>query len=483
MRIRELLLRTMRSNQSLNEEKIDYYMQRAGFIRKVEGKTAYTTLGMLFKERIEKIIFELLDEYSFSRIEFSGQKDLLEFEAVFHAFNNALVASFKDIPLQLYARDRIAFRNESGATAWKESAQNIIGFSVLGDADGMADRTMMRIFDALGITVVKDHEGYYFPALEGQDEYSEKEGADEAQRVAVESIISSGRVELVETPEIRSIEALCAFLEVKPDKILKTMLLTDGREVYAVVLEGHKDVDLSRVSRMIGLREDALKVLHPSKVMEVTGAEVGFTGPKNLKVDKILVDIGVQMDKEYITGANKTNYHFKGIKYGRDFSGNFCSVTRRKSVSKGWLLGERRNQPEKIRAQALNGGFDYHDLSVSYLNVDRILLAAAKLSMDEIGLNLSEDKACFEVAVAIVDPRDENGNMVGEEIYHYLESQGMRVLLDDRRDRMGSKFSDYDLIGIDKRVIVGRDGVYDIKDRFGTVTKVDMNNIVEIIRA
>ncbi|HSR03864.1 MAG TPA: YbaK/EbsC family protein [Proteiniclasticum sp.] len=483
MRIRELLLRTMRSDQSHDEGKIDYYMQRAGFIRKVDGKNAYTTLGMLFKERVEKIILDHLEEDSFSRIEFSGQKDLLEFEAVFHAFNNVFVGSFKDIPLQLYARDRIAFRNESSATTWKESTQNIIGFSVLGDADDAADRTMMRVFEDLGIKVVMDHEGYYYPTLEGQDEYSDKEEPNEAQRSVLDSKSNAGDAELVETFEIRSVEALCAFLEVRPDEILKTMLLTDGRAVFAVVLEGDKDVDLTRVSRIIGLKEDALKVLQPSKVMEVTGAEVGFAGPKNLKVDKILVDTGVQMEKRYIAGANKTHYHYKGVKYGRDFSGDFCSVTRRKSVSKGWLLGECRNQSEKIRVQALNGGFDYHDLSVSYLNVDRILLAAAKLSMDEIGLNLSADKACFEAVVAIVDPRDERGNKVGEDIYHYLESQGLRVLLDDRKDRMGSKFSDYDLIGIDKRVIVGRDGVFDIKDRYGMVTKVDMNNIVEIIKA
>ncbi len=482
MRIRELLLRTMRSDQSHDEGEIEYYMQRAGFLRKVNGKTAYTTLGMLFKERIENIILGHMEKEAFSRIEFSGQKDLLELESDFHAFNNAFVGSFKDIPLQLYARDRIAFRNESSATPWKESTQNIIGFSVLGDAYE-ADRTMMKIFDDLGITVVEDHKGYYYPTLEGQDEYGDKEEPNETQRSVSDSISSEGDTELVETPGIRTIEALCAYLEVKPDEILKTMLLTDGRAVYAVVLEGHKDVDLTRVSRIIGLREDALKVLEPSKVMEVTGAEVGFAGPKNLKVDKILVDTGVQMEKEYIAGANKTHYHYKGIKYGRDFSGDFSSVTRRESVSKGWLLGEVRNQPEKIRVQALKGGFDYHNLSVSYLNVDRILLAAAKLSMDEIGLNLSEGMACFEAVVSIVDPRDERGNKVGEDIYHYLESQGLRVLLDDRKDRMGSKFSDYDLIGIDKRVIVGRDGVFDIKDRFGMVTKVDMNNIVEIIKA
>lgn len=483
MRIEKLLLRTMRSDQSLDDGKIDYYMQRAGFIRKANGKTAYTTLGMIYKERIEKVILDLLEKDSFSRVEFSGQKDLLESEKAFHSYIDAFAGSFKDIPLKLYTRDRIAFREGSSASLWKESTQNIIEFSVLGDPGDAAAKMMNRILENLGITAAEDHGGYFHPSLEGQDEYSDKREPVEARRSAIDSGIRAEGAELMETPEVRSIEALCAFLAVKPTEVLKTMLLTDGRAVYAVVLEGHKDVDLRRVTRILGIKEDALKVLSSLKVMEVTGAEVGFAGPKNLKVDKILVDVGVQMDREYITGANKTHYHYKGIKYGRDFSGDFCSVTRRESSSKGWLLGESRNQSEKIRVQALKGGFDYHNLSISYVNVDRVMLAVAKDSMDEIGLNLSQEKACFEAVVSLVDPRDERGNKVGAEIHHHLELQGVRVLLDDRKDRMGSKFSDYDLIGINKRVIVGRDGVYDLKDRSGKVTKVDMNNIVEIIRS
>ena len=64
-----------------------------------------------------------------------------------------------------------------------------------------------------------------------------------------------------------------------------------------------------------------------------------------------------------------------------------------------------------------------------------------------------------------------------------LRSHGVRVLYDDRKDRMGSKFYDYDLIGIPQRIIVGKDGTFDIKDRHGAIREASLNNIVEIIQS
>ncbi|MFH5837426.1 YbaK/EbsC family protein [Proteiniclasticum sp. C24MP] len=481
MRIEELLLRTMKSDQNPNEGKIDYYMQRAGFMKKVNGMLAYTTAGILLKNRIEGMIVDILKKESFSRIGFSGVNSLLELEKTFHSYNDFYVGSYKDIPLKLYVKDQISYREENHASLWRGNAQNIIGFSMLG-VETDSDELMVRIFRELGIEAVEDQKGYYYPSISGQEEYcAEDESGDHSARKEKDG--SPESLMMVKTPGTKTIHELCLFLEAKPSDILKTMLLTDGVKTYAVVLEGHREMDLARVNRILGLKEDALKVLPSSQVTALTGAEVGFAGPMNLRVDQILVDEGVSKKKAYIAGANQTDYHYKGMKYGRDFSGDFYSVTRREKTSKGWLLGEIRNQPEKIRVQAQDGGFDYHPLSVAYLNVDRLILAVAETSMDEIGLNLSKETTCFDAVVALVDPREERGITAGSELYEILSDSGLRVLLDDRKDRMGSKFSDYDLLGIPKRVIVGRDGNFDVKDRNGSVTKTDKNNIVEIIRS
>ncbi|MBO1264813.1 hypothetical protein J3A84_07195 [Proteiniclasticum sp. SCR006] len=480
MRIEELLLRTMKSDQNPNEGRIDYYMQRAGFMKKINGRTVYTTVGLLLKNRIEKVIMELLEKRSFSQIGFTGVDSLQELEEAVHSFNDSYVGSYKDIPLKLYMKEQITFRNEYYESSWRGNTQNIMAFSVLGEEDGV-NELMVLILHKLGIEAVEDHMGYYYPSATGQDEYSGADPSDNKGRTEAKGERATEELSMVETPGVRTIHDLCAFLEVNPSDILKTMLLTDGRKNYAVILEGHKEIDMARVTRILGLKEDALKVLPSSQVVEVTGAEVGFAGPKNLKVDQILVDEEIRKEKAYIAGANKTDYHLKGVRYGRDFSGDFHSVSRRLNSSKGWLLGEMRRQPEKIRVQAREGGFFYHPLNIGYLNVDRILLAVAEMSMDEIGLDLSDEISCFDAVVALVDPRKEDAIRIGEALYKMLLSAGLRILFDDRKDRMGSKFSEYDLLGIGKRVIIGKDGAFDVKDRYGKVIKADQNKLVEII--
>ena len=482
MRIEELLLRTMKSDKNPNEGRIDYYMQRAGFIKKINERTVYTKAGLLLKSRIEKVIMELLEKRSFTQIGFTGVHSLLELEEAVHSFNDSYVGSYKDIPLKLYVQEQITFRDEHHESSWRGNTQNVMAFSVLGEEVDV-NELMVLIFQKLGIEAVEDHKGYYYPSVTGQDEYGGEDPTGDQDRTDAKDNKDMEELSMVETPGIRTIHDLCAFLEVNPSDILKTTLLTDGVKNYAVILEGHKEIDMARVTRILGLKEDALKVLPSTLVEEVTGAEVGFAGPKNLKVDQILVDEEISKKKAYIAGANKTDYHFKGVLYGRDFSGDFHSVTRRLHSSKGWLLGEVRRQPEKIRVQAQEGGFIYHPLTIGYLNVDRILLAVAETSMDEIGLNLSDETSCFDAVVTLVDPRQEDAIRIGEELYKLLLSAGLRVLFDDRKDRMGSKFSEYDLLGIGKRVIVGKDGSFDVKDRSGKIIKTDQNKLVEIIRS
>ena len=132
MRIEELLLRTMKSDQNPNEGRIDHYMQRAGFIKKINGRTVHTKVGLLLKSRIEKVIMELLESRSYSQIGFTGVQSLLELEEAVHSFNDSYVGSYKDIPLKLYAQEQISFRNGNYDSSWRENAQNVVMFSVLG---------------------------------------------------------------------------------------------------------------------------------------------------------------------------------------------------------------------------------------------------------------------------------------------------------------------------------------------------------------
>lgn len=482
MKIKELKLRTMKPDQTRDQNNIESVIERAGYMRKIDGRTCYTTLGLILKKRIEKVIEECLAEEAFSEVAVSGKKDLMSYIQSIHDYNRSFSASYKDIPLRLYTKEEIEFRNSQYDSFWKSRFQNIIGFSVLGLERSGMNKLMVSIMEKLGIPCEVDRDGYYYRTPAGQEHFY-VEGNEKDRRIEEPGAQSAKEVETVHTPDIRTIDALCSFMKVTPDQVIKTMLYTDGIHQYAVLVEGHKDVDLEVVSRVLGIKDDSLQVLSPQLVLELTGAEVGFAGPKDLKVNQIIIDTGIRKDRQYIAGANKTDHHYKGLIYGRHFTGDFHPVARRQGAVEGWLIGEVRSHAEKIRVQSLKGDFEYHSLSLAYINIDRLLLSMAGHFRDDIGFDFPKEISGFQTVVTVVDPRSLKAAEVGEELYTGLLAAGIRVLYDDRKDRMGSKFYDYDLIGIPLRVIVGKDGAFDIKDRKGTVTEASINNIVEIIRS
>lgn len=482
MKIQELQLRTMKPDQTRDHSNIETIMERAGFMRKADGKTCYTTLGLIFRKRIEKAVEECLADEYFSEVAISGSKDLLSYMHAMHEYNRTFSASYKDIPLKFYIKEEIEFRSSYYDSFWKTKFQNVIGFSVLGMEMESVNELMDSILKKLGISCVTDRNGYYYRSPGGQDHFF-GEAVENTDNEAKLGTKTHNDLVTVHTPDVKTIDALCGFLNVSPEQVIKTMLYTDGNHKYAVLVEGHKEVDLEVVSRILGIKEDALRVLDPEQVLELTGAKAGFAGPKDLKVHRMIIDSGIRKDRQYIAGANKTDYHLMGLTYGRHFSGDFHSITKRAGKEEGWLIGEVRSHAEKIRIQSLQGNFNYHSLSVAYLNIDRLLLALAEDSKDDIGFDFPKEISFFQCVVAVVDPRSEKAAEVGEKLYDLLKSEEIQVLYDGRKDRMGSKFYDYDLIGIPLRIIVGKDGAFDVKDRNGAVTEASLNNIVEIIHS
>jgi prolyl-tRNA synthetase len=179
-----------------------------------------------------------------------------------------------------------------------------------------------------------------------------------------------------------------------------------------------------------------------------------------------------------------TDHHFSGLRYGRDFTGDFYDVAVRGDHKKGWLMGAVKNCPEKIRVQNLEGSFSYFRLEMGFINLERVMLAMAETRLDEIGIKFGVEFGLFETVISVVDIRNENSIKTAEALYEVLQREGIRVLYDDRKDRIGSKFKDYDLLGIEKRIIIGKDSgdILEIKSRNGAISYGNMDNIVEIIR-
>lgn len=477
----QLNIRTKKEDITKDGKDLAYLMERAGMQFKIKDVLYKTPFGLLEEGVFHNKIKSLLKKEGFSEYYASGTFNLKSLIDNAHLYASERVTSYKDLPFKMMTKDSIRMQWGNYASIWKHKNQDLLLISILGEDKKDSLKRGEDILNLLNIPFRTEGDAIYFEHSEGPCVYTASENSD------LEGMVKTSRSEIppvtVETPDIKTVEELVEFFSCERTDILKTMLFTSGEEVYAVLTEGDKEVDLRKVSQVLTLEEDCLKALSKEKVLELTGAEVGFAGPVGLKVDKILIDYSVQKNKAYIAGANETDRHIKGITYGRDFSGYFYDLCESEESFRGWLLGGVKVHDEKIRVQNKEGGYSYVPLTSLYLNLDRMNYALLEQCKDDKGFALSKSQAPFSLVVTLIDPRLDGPREKAEEMYEELKLWGVRVLKDFRKDRLGSKFSDYDLLGIPYRILVSKNGTFDVKDREGNLLEAGLQNLVEIRNA
>ena len=311
--------------------------------------------------------------------------------------------------------------------------------------------------------------------------------------------------EEVHTPNVGSIEAVCAFLKTKPQDMIKTLIYTSppltaelkksisqekakhtggsvtvGEAVayhhVAVLVRGDHEVNPEKLRVVLG---ESAELAEPEEIKLITDANVGFAGPIGLaeKVDKLIIDHAVAAMAIGVTGANKTDYHVKNIVPGRDFpleGDNIVVADIRNALEGDTHDGKKLLFKHGIEVgQVFKLGTKYSSkLGCNFLDdsgkenpclmgcygigINRIVASAIEAANDENGIIFPISIAPFEVIIVSVNQDDAEVVGAGEKIYNELKSKGIEVLLDDRDERAGVKFKDADLIGIPVRITVGK---------------------------
>lgn len=312
--------------------------------------------------------------------------------------------------------------------------------------------------------------------------------------------------EEIHTPNVGSIDAVCAFLKTKPEEMIKTLIYTTfttedlQKEVgeymathggqmptvgkakfyglYAVLVRGDHVVNEEKLTQVLGGHHIGL-CDQQNIIEKITGAKVGFAGPMNLKgpITKFVVDHAVAAMAIGVTGANKTDYHVKNIVPGRDFplTGDNIIVADIRNAIKGdtnngkkllfkhgievgqvFKLGTKYSS--KLGCNFLDdSGKENPCLMGCYgIGINRIVASAIEAANDDNGIIFPISIAPFEVIIVSVNQDDAEVVGAGEKIYNELKDKGIEVLLDDRDERAGVKFKDADLIGIPVRITVGK---------------------------
>jgi prolyl-tRNA synthetase len=191
------------------------------------------------------------------------------------------------------------------------------------------------------------------------------------------------------------------------------------------------------------------------------------------------------------TGANKDDFHIRGVNVERDFeadqwadlrtveSGEGCPncETGVLEVFKGMEIGHifklGTKYSESMGATVLNrDGKEVPIVMGSYgIGVERIMAAAVEQSHDAYGIIWPRELTPFDVIVTITNMKQDDVRAAGEKLYEDLQRAGLEVLLDDRDERAGVKFKDADLIGVPYRITIGKKAAEGVVELFERRTK------------
>ena len=280
-------------------------------------------------------------------------------------------------------------------------------------------------------------------------------------------------LELIPTPDVRTIEELSAFLDAAPSNCLKT-LLVEGTDTAAVALLLRGDHELNRLKAETLERVAVpLRMLRAAEVQETTGCEPGFLGPKDLAIP-IYADQAAAALSDFVCGANQVGHHFRGVNWERDLpvpavadlrnavagdaspsGGGPLTIARGIEVGHIFQLGNKYSNAMEATVLDKDGKSRAMEMGCYGIGVTRVVAAAIEQNNDDRGILWPEAIAPFDVVLIPINAdKSYRVKEAAESLYLDLQEAGFDVLLDDRSQRPGVKFADADLIGIPHRLVI-----------------------------
>lgn len=309
----------------------------------------------------------------------------------------------------------------------------------------------------------------------------------------------------IATPSAGTIEALSNFLNVKADKILKSLLYKVDDKYVMVILPG--SAILNEIKLKNHLNASELRMATQEEIKELTDTSAGFIGAFDLQEKKIPIigDLTIKDMKNFIVGLNEIDFHYINANWERDYklpdltdlrtsqAGDRCIRCNEGvlNVSKGIEVGNTFKLGTKY-SKAMNAAFTDVDgkdkpfiMGCYGIGITRIAQAAVEKYHDADGIIWPAPIAPYLVTIFPANMNDPKQTEVAETLYKEFLTVGMEVVFDDRAERAGVKFKDADLIGYPLRITVGKaleEGMVEIKERAtGNIHKVKLNEIKEWI--
>jgi len=334
---------------------------------------------------------------------------------------------------------------------------------------------------------------FHVLASSGEDDIAFSTESDYAANIEMAEAVLVGEraaptqeLKLVDTPNQKTIADVSAFLGTDPAHSVKALLVQgvvteEGQEAPVIALFLRGDHELNEIKAEKHPLIAAPLTFATEEQLQALGLTAGFVGPQGL-VEKgitVIVDRAASVLSDFVAGANAADQHATAVNWERD--AQFTEVYDLRNVvegdpspdGKGTLQIKRGIEVEHIfqlgqkYSEALGCkvlGEDGKPFTVTMgcygIGVTRVVASAIEQNFDEKGIIWPTAIAPFEVAIVPMNAHKSPRTMeAAEALYAELQAAGFDVLLDDRNERPGVKFSDLELTGIPHRIVIGEKGL------------------------
>lgn len=309
----------------------------------------------------------------------------------------------------------------------------------------------------------------------------------------------SKEIELVHTPNIKTIKDLSNYLNLDESYFVKTLIYNIDGILYACLVSGDREINEDKLAKLMNAKK--VELASKEEVLEVADTAIGFIGPIGLSIP-IIIDNDILYKYNYIVGANKLDYHYINVNtsdFKYDYVGDIKNVKENDScpicgkhlyfkhgieVGNTFKLGTKYSESLNLKYLDESNNLRPVVMGCYGIGLGRIMASLVQQSHDEAGIIWPLELAPYKVAIVLIDNNNEKQKSVANAIYNEL-SRRYDVILDDRNIRAGVKFNDMDLIGIPYRITIGKmieNDFVELKNRAtGEVTTVHVNDIINKI--
>ncbi|HCN90702.1 MAG TPA: proline--tRNA ligase, partial [Oxalobacteraceae bacterium] len=279
------------------------------------------------------------------------------------------------------------------------------------------------------------------------------------------------------------------------------------KKVWLLLLRGDHDLNEIKAGKIPGLAD--FRFATDAEIVEWFGTTPGYLGPIGTrKPVKVVADRTVANMSDFVCGANQEDFHYTGANWGRDLpepivfdirnvvagdpspdGRGVLAIQRGIEVGHVFQLGTRYSEDMKATYLDEGGKPQLMQMGCYGIGITRILGAAIEQNFDDKGIIWPVSIAPFELVLCPMGyDRSDSVKAATDQLYANMQAAGVDVILDDRGERPGAMFADWELIGVPHRVVIGerslKEGNLEYQGRRDTAaTAVAAADMVEFVKA